>query len=333
MVIVLSTSVPAAQSQASKSSSSNIVPIVAGGVGGFFLLIGVVFAIWFILCVRVTGWLIGEAAYLDISSKKCRKPGAGTREEDRDEIVLPYPVARDRQRVDLSRPYEYGHEGRPMPTTGPESSLGMVNNAYANDGRRDSATALIGTGLTPMASNSGTLASIPGPQNQLGGGGVGRQSSRGSAYPLPPGAAPPGGGAPPMDHYSPSVTGRSSVSGSSTTSPGPTNRRPLQVINSSLSPISMQSAFSPGDVPNPGSGPTGIPESAWPEKQEVSSSNAPFVVHSDGGHIQGSGHRPSASGGSASVLVPERRPSTQPQPTVLSAEPNEPPPAYAAYAS
>lgn len=223
-----------------------------------------------------------------------------------------------------------------MSTTGPESSPGMHNNTYANDGRRDSATGLIGTGLTPMASNSGTLASIPGPQNQLGGGGagVGRQSSRGSTYPLPPGAAPPAG-SPPMDPYSPSDTGRSSVSGSSTTSPGPHNRRPLHVINSSLSPTSMQSAFSPGDVPNSGSGLTGVPESAWLEleKQQVSSSSGPFVVHSDGGHIQGSGHRPSASGGSASVLVPEGKPSTQPEPIVLSLEsnePNEPPPAYAA---
>jgi hypothetical protein len=200
-------------------------------------------------------------------------------------------------------------------------------NACANDGRRDSATSLIGTGLTPMASNSGTLASIPGPQNQLGAGGVGRQPSRGSNYPLPPGAAPPTG-APPMDHYSSSVTGRSSVSGSSTTSPGPSNRRPLHVINS-LSPISTQSAFSQADVPDSGSGPSGVPESARLDRQQVSSSS-PFVVHSDGGHIQGSSHRPSASGGSASALLPERKPSTQPEPIVLSLEPNEPPPAYAA---
>ena len=51
-VIVFSTSVAAEPSQA---KSSNIVPIVGGAVGGFFLLIGAVFAIWFILCVRVSG--------------------------------------------------------------------------------------------------------------------------------------------------------------------------------------------------------------------------------------------------------------------------------------
>jgi len=181
-----------------------------------------------------------------------------------------------------------------------------------------------------MASNSGTLHSIPGIQNQVRGGDVGRQPSRGSGYPLPPGAAPPGGG-PPMDHHSnPSVTGRSSVSGSSTTSPGPTSRRPLQVMNTAaLSPIS-QSSFSQGHAPNSGSGPIAA-ESAWPEKQDVpSSSSGPFMVHSDGGHIQG--HGPSASG-SSSALAPDRKPSTQPEPgptTSSNAEPSEPPPAYVA---
>ena len=241
--------------------------------------------------------------------------------------MFPYPVARDRERVDLSGPYAYGHVGRPMSTsTGPGSSLGMANNTYASNGRRDSATGLIDPGLTPMASNSGTLSSIAVLQNQARGGEVGRQGSRGSAHQLPPGAAPPGAG-PPVDHYSASVTGRSSVSGSSATAPGPPSRRPLQVTNAPLSPISMQSGFSPGDVLNSGSGPTGVPESAWaPEKQDVSSSSAPFLVHSDGGLIQG--HRPSTSG-SGSALIPERKPSTQLEPTSLSVEPNEPPPAYA----
>jgi len=245
--------------------------------------------------------------------------------------VFPYPVIRDRQPVDLSRPYDYGHVGRPVSTADPGSSPGMVHNTYS-DGRRDSASALIGPVLTPMASNSGTLPSIPGIQNQVRGGDVGRQPSRGSGYQLPPGAAPPGGG-PPTDHHSnPSVTGRSSVSGSSTTSPGPTSRRPLQVTNAALSPISMHSGFSQGGVPNSSSGPMAAPESAWPEKQDVpSSSSGPFMVHSDGGHIQGSGQRPSASG-SSSALVPERKPPTQPEPgpTSSNAEPNEPPPAYVA---
>jgi len=305
-VIVFSTSVAATPSQASKSS--NIVPIVGGAVGGFFFLIGAVFAIWFIF-------------------KKCRKPNAGSGDED--EVRFPYPVIRDQQRVDLSRPYDYGHMDRPVSTAGPGSSPGMVPNTYS-DGRRDSASALIGPGLTPMASNSGTLHSIPGIQNQVRGGDVGRQPSRGSGYPLPPGAAPPGGG-PPMDHHSnPSVTGRSSVSGSSTTSPGPTSRRPLQVMNTAaLSPIS-QSSFSQGHAPNSGSGPIAA-ESAWPEKQDVpSSSSGPFMVHSDGGHIQG--HGPSASG-SSSALAPDRKPSTQPEPgptTSSNAEPSEPPPAYVA---
>lgn len=303
-MIVFSTSVAAEPSQASKSS--NIGPIAGGAAGGFLFLIGVVAAVWFIL-------------------KKCRKPDAGTREEE--EVVFPYPVIRDRQPVDLSRPYEYGHVGRPVSTAGPGSSPGMAHNTYS-DGRRDSASALIGPGLTPMASNSGTLASIPGPHNQVRGGDVGRQPSRGSGYQLPPGAAPPGG-PPPMDHHS-SVTGRSSISGSSTTSPGPTSRRPLQVMNAALSPISMQSGFAPGDAPTSSSGPMAVPESGRPEKQDVpSSSSGPFMVHADGGHIQGSSHRPSASA-SGSAFVPEIKPSTQPEPTTPNAEPNEPPPAYVA---
>lgn len=312
-VIVYSTSVPAAPSQSSKSS--NIVPIAAGAVGGFIILIGAVAALWFILCVRVFGSQAKLLTWI-LSSKRCRKPNA--RANDEDEVVFPYPVIRDQQRVDLSRGYEYGHVGRPTSTIGPGGSPGMVNHSYTGDGRRDSATALIGPGLTPMASNSGTLASIPGIQ-QVRGGDVGRQSSRGSAHQLPPGAAPP------TDH---SVTGRSSVSGSSTTSPGPSNRRPLQVMNTSLSPI--QSSFSPGDMPNSGFGPMAAPESAWPEKQDVpSSSSGPPMVHSDGGHIQSSGHRPSVSG-SGSVLLPERKPSTQPEPSSSNVEPNEPPPAYVA---
>ena len=321
-MIVYSTSVAAAPSQSSKSSSS-IVPIAAGAVGGFIILIGAVAAIWFILCVRVFGSQAKLLTWI-LSSKRCRKPNTGSRgARDEDEIVFPYPVMRDQQRVDLSRGYEYGHVGRPTSTIGPGGPPGMVNNTYAGDGRRDSATALIGPGLTPMASNSGTLASIPGLQNQVRGGDVGRQPSRGSGYHLPPGAAPP------TDHHSSSVTGRSSVSGSSTTSPGPSNRRPLQVMNTALSPI--QSGFSPGDMPNIGSGSMAAPESAWPEKQDIpSSSSGPPMVHSDGGHIQSSGHRPSVSG-SGSVLVPEGKPSTQPEPTSsTNVEPNEPPPAYVA---
>jgi hypothetical protein len=80
-------------------------------------------------------------------------------------------------------------------------------------------------------------------------------------------------------------------------------------------------------MPNSGFGPMAAPESAWPEKQDVSSS--PPMAHSDGGLIQSSGHRPSVSG-SGSVLAPEGKPSTQPEPSSSNVEPNEPPPAYVA---
>ncbi|KAI0005913.1 hypothetical protein BJV74DRAFT_4577 [Russula compacta] len=195
-VVLIPTSVTASasQSQASKSSSSAVAPIAAGAAGGFVFLICVVAMIWFIL-------------------KKCRKPNADREEED--DIVFPYPVTRDREqtrRLDLShesRPYEYGIVGRSTPDTG---SPALVSH----DGRRDSATALIGT------SSMGSIPMASAPSIQSRGGDVGRQASR-SSNPLllPPGAAPP------RDYHS---SDGGSASGSSTT-PGTSSRRPLQVIN------------------------------------------------------------------------------------------------------
>ena len=216
-----------------------------------------------------------------LSRKKCRKPDTDNREDE--DIVFPYPVTRDRdetRRLDLakeSRPYEYGLVGRSMPTTSSGGSPSMIYDS--GDGRRDSITALIGAtgGLTPTM--SGTVASIPGAQTR--GSEVGRQGSHSSTHhQLPPGAAPP-------LRHSPSVTGSGSVSGSST-APGPSNRRPLQVINPPLSPISpasIRTGFSPDDVPSSGS------VSMEPEKQSVRSekksahafsslSNGPILIHS-----------------------------------------------------
>jgi hypothetical protein len=269
-----------------------------------------------------------------LSRKKCRKPDTDNREDE--DIVFPYPVTRDRdetRRLDLtkeSRQYEYGLVWRPMPTT---SSGGPPSMIYdSGDGRRDSITALIGAtgGLTPTM--SGNVASIPGTQTR--GGEVGRQGSHSSAHhQLPPGAAPP------LDRHSPSVTGSGSVSGSST-APGPSSRRPLQVINPPLSPISpasIRTGFSPDDVPSSGSAPMVAPE---PEKQSVrsekksahafssSSSSGPILVHSDGGHIQGGDRRLSASGSGG---VPERKPPAQPEPTTTSVvDATDAPPAYVA---
>jgi len=266
-----------------------------------------------------------------LSRKKCRKPDTDNREDE--DIVFPYPVTRDRdetRRLDLakeSRPYEYGLVGRSMSTT---SSGGPPSMIYdSGDGRRDSITALIGAtgGLTPTMSD--TVASIPGAQTR--GGEVGWQGSHSSTHhQLPPGAAPPL-----LDRHSPSVTGSGSVSGSST-APGPSSRRPLQVINPPLSPISpasIRTGFSPEDVPSSGS------VSMEPEKQSVrsekksahafsSSSSGPILIHSDGGHIQGGDRRPSASGSGG---VPERKPSAQPEPTTTSVvDPTDAPPAYVA---
>ena len=255
--------------------------------------------------------------------------------------MFPYPVTRDRdqtRRLDLtreSRPYEYGLVGRSTPQT-PGSSPGLFNNSRASDGRRDSASALIGPssgGLPHMAFTSANVASMQGTQSR--GGDVGRQTSHGSAHQLPPGAAPPGsappGAAPPHDYYSPSVTGSGSVSGSSATGPGgPTSRRTLQVINPPLSPMQMRSSV---DMSSSGSAPMVGPEperpSMWPEKmpsQDFASSSGAILVHSDGGLIEGSGHRPSFSV-SGSGEVPERRPPTQPIPT--NEEHTDAPPAYA----
>lgn len=266
------------------------------------------------------------------TSKKCRKAGADREDED---VVFPYPVTRDRdqtRRLDLareSRPYEYGLVGRSTPMTDSGSSPGLFNHSRPSDARRDSATALIGSssgGLPPMASASANVAPIQGTQSR--GADVGRQPSHSSAHQLPPGAAPPGaapGAAPPHDYYSPSVTGSGSVSGSSATG-GPPIRRPLQVINPPLSPMSMRYS---NDMSGSGSAPMVVPE---PERssmykmptQDIASSSGAIHVHSDGGRIEGGDRRPSVSGSGA---VPERKPPAQPVPT--SEEPIDAPPAYA----
>jgi hypothetical protein len=242
--------------------------------------------------------------------------------------VLPYPVTRDRDqtsRLDMtreSRSYQYGLVGRSTPTTGSGSSPGLLNHTRAGDGRRDSATALIGPssgGLPPMTSASANAASIQGTQSR--GGDVGRQLSHSSAHQLPPGAAPP------RDNHNPSVAGSGSVSDSST-SGWPSSRRPLQVINPPLSPMSVRTSV---DMSSSGSAPMVVSEpdrlSMRPEKnptQDFPSSSGATFVHSDGGRVEGVGHRPSASGSAG----PERKPPTQPVPT-NEEEPVDAPPAYA----
>jgi hypothetical protein len=269
------------------------------------------------------------------TSKKCRKTDARADREDED-IVFPYPVTRDRDQtrsLDLareSRPYEYGLVGRSSPMTGSGSSPGLFNHSRPSDARRDSATALIGSSsraLPPMTSASANAASMQGSHSR--GGSVGRQPSHSSAYQLPPGAAPPGaappGAAPPHDYFSPSVTGSGSVSGSSSAG-GPPSRRPLQVINSALSPMPMRSS---NEMSGSGSAPTVVPD---PERlsmhkmpiQDMASSSGAILVHSDGGLVDGGDRRPSVSGSGAAL---ERKPPAQPVPT--SEVPIDAPPAYA----
>jgi hypothetical protein len=234
-----------------------------------------------------------------LARKKCRKPDTVREEED---VVFPYPVTRDRdqsRRLDLnkeSRPYGHGLVGRPTQMTAPGSSLAQ------SDGRPDSATDLIGastTGLTPMASASGNIASIHGALS------VGRQSSYNST-PLPLGAAPP-------DHYSHSA---GSISGaSSTTAP-----RPLQVINSPPRPLSGSSSGS-GAVPGSHSIPFAVPEqSAWPEKSHARGPSSSTL--SSDTQFQG---RPSGSGPGG---VLEGTSSAAPGP--IPEEPTDAPPAYVA---
>jgi len=302
VVTYLPTFVTPLPTQPSKSSSS-IAPIAGGAVGGFFFLIGVVAAIWFLF-------------------KKCRKPDPEKEEED----VFPFPVTRDRdstRRLDLnheSRPsYQFGSVGRSTPDggmTASGSAPALVSHPRASgDVRRDSAAALIGAPSgTPGYNNYGA---------QARGGDVGRQPSRGSNYQLqlPPGAAPP------QEYYAPSRTGSDSVSASSV-APGSTNRRPLQVTNTPLSPISVRSSMSSGVVPNPGTVPLALPEherQAWAEKrsaQDLAAQSGGVQGASGSHHIQGHDYRPSSSGLEA---VPE--PYAHPEP--IAPEPTEAPPAYA----
>ena len=206
-------------------------------------------------------------------------------------------MTRDRERtrrLDLShesRPYEYGIVGRSTPDAMTGSPAPV-----SHDGRRDSATALIGT------SSMGSIPMASAPSIQGRGGDVGRQSSRSSNLLLPPGAAPP------RDYHS---SDGGSASGSSTT-PGPSGRRPLQVVNPPLSPRSMQSGAVPGSsmvAPEPER------PSAWSEKQSAQ------VLPSS----RGPDPRPSVSGSGG---VPENKPFAQPEPT--TPEPTEAPPAYVA---
>lgn len=210
-----------------------------------------------------------------LARKKCRRPQAA-REEDREDVVFPYPVTRDRdqnRRLDLnkeSRPYEYGHVGRPTSVPGSSPSP-------SHDGRPDSATALIGaSGLTPMASASGNIATI---HSTLGE--VGRQPSHNSSLPL--GAAAP-------DHYSHSA---GSISGASLNT-APLASQPLHVINSSP----------PMPVP------LTAHESTWPEKTPNRSSSGAVLSNDD--QLQGLAGRPSGSGAGG---VPEGTPSARPGPT------------------
>lgn len=236
--------------------------------------------------------------------------------------MFPFPVTRDRdstRRLDLnheSRPsYQFGSVGRSTPDggmTASGSAPALVSRPRASgDVRRDSAAALIGA-------PSGT----PGYGAQARGGDVGRQPSHSSNYQLPPGAAPP------QEYYTPSRTGSDSVSASSV-APGSSNRRPLQVMNAPLPPMSVRSSMSSGVVPNPGTVPLALPEherqSAWVEKRSVQDLSAPSggVQVASGSHpIQGHDYRPSTSGLEA---VPE--PYAHPEP--IAPEPTDAPPAYA----
>lgn len=217
--------------------------------------------------------------------------------------MFPYPVTRDRdqtRRLDLnkeSRPYEHGLVGRSTQMTAPGSSPAQ------SDGRPDSATDLIGastTGLTPMTSASGNIATIHGALGE-----VRRQS-------LPVGAAPP-------EHYSYSA---GSISGtSSSTAPAPSNLRPLQVINSPPIPLSGSSS---GGVPGSHSIPFAVPEqSAWPEKSHARGLSSSTL--SSDTQFQGRDGRPSGSG-SGGVL--EGTSSAAPGP--IPEEPIDAPPAYVA---
>ncbi|KAH9966548.1 hypothetical protein BC827DRAFT_674801 [Russula dissimulans] len=288
-------------------SSSNIGPIAGGAAGGFVFLIVVVATIWYIL-------------------KKCRKPNT---EREEEEVAFPFPVTRDRdqtRRLDLakeSRPYEYGVVGRSVPIS---HSPPMASHTLtsASDGRRDSATPLIGTSsgaLTPMPSSG--LMTSNGAQTD-----VGRQRSQSSTHhQLPPGAAAPVAS---LDHYSQSGSGGGggggggSVSGSSI-SAGPSGRRALQVVNPRLSPTPTF-GFSPEIVPGSSSVPMAAPGSEKQRfevaAQDLSSSSGPVIVHSDGGRVQPHDHRPSVS---SSGGVPQSNPSALP----ATPEPTEAPPAYA----
>jgi hypothetical protein len=75
-VIAVQTSLaPSQQTSSPKSSSSNIAIIAGGAVGGFLFLVGVVAAIWFILCVLVTHFRTDKIAYLDtLLVKSVAKP-------------------------------------------------------------------------------------------------------------------------------------------------------------------------------------------------------------------------------------------------------------------
>lgn len=218
--------------------------------------------------------------------------------------MFPYPVTRDRdhRQLDLnkeSRPYSYGHVGRP-------SSVPGSSPSPSHDGRPDSATALIGaSGLTPMTSASGNIATIHGTLGE-----VGRQPSYNSTLPL--GAAPP-------EHYSHSA---GSVSGASSNGAPPASR-PLLVTNSSSPPLSSSSF---GAVPGPV--PLTAHESTWSEKnrdRDLLSSSGAILSNDD--QSQGPDGRPSASGsGPGGVL--QGTSSARPGPT--TGDPIDAPPAYVA---
>ena len=300
-IVFQSTLAGASQSQTSKSSS-NIGPIAGGAAGGFIFLLVVVAMTWYSLCVRVAcSW--AKSLISMLARKKCRRPQAAREEE---EVVFPYPVTRDRdqnRRLDLnkeSRPYAYGHVGRP-------SSVPGSSPSPSHDGRPDSATALIGaSGLTPMTSASGNIATIHGTLDE-----VGRQPSYNSTLPL--GAAPP-------DHYSHSA---GSISGGSLNGAPPASR-PLQVTNSSLPPMPPLSGSSSGAVLGPV--PLTVQESTWPEKNPdrglLSSSGA---ILSNDDQFQGPDGRPSGSGPGG---VLQGTSSARPGPT--TGDPTDAPPAYVA---
>jgi len=159
-----------------------------------------------------------------------------------------------------------------------------------------------------MASASGNIITMEGAQNRVGE--VGRQASRNSTLPL--GAAPP-------DRYSYSG---GSVSASSSATPAPSNRRPLQVINP---PMSAVSGSSSGTVPASSFIPLPVHElemqPAWPEKNHArgTSSSSNDILSNDGQFQGRDGGGPSGSGG-----VPERTPEP------LTGEPTDAPPAYVA---